>query len=137
MFGVLLWLAGLSAPDPSPILQIEIAHAEFRPEVISIDQLITDAAKRHHLNREHLYKTLEKESSGFGDITIQSHYITKDGTREQSFGICQINLPSWPDVSYEQAIDPVFCIEWTAQKWEEGHAELWSAYRELRDSGWK
>jgi len=59
-------------------------------------------------------RTLYCES---GYNNIQS-YIVKNGIREESFGIAQINLPSHPDVSREQALDPDFSIKWTADNWK-------------------
>jgi hypothetical protein len=72
--------------------------------------------------------------------TIQSHYrYTKDrphegvvaGQREQSFGLVQIHLPAHPGVSYQEAIDPQFAIEFLASGLAQGQHNMWSCYRQI------
>lgn len=51
------------------------------------------------------------------------------GEREKSYGLVQIHLPSNPHVTYEQAIDPDFAIEFLAQGIADGYASRWSCYK--------
>lgn len=127
MFEILIFLAGLSAPPPSPVLTPEIAHAEERP--IDVHQLVKDTAQKYHLNYEHLSKTIECES-GF-QIKKQSEYIKPDGTRERSFGIAQINLDAHPDITYEQATNPEWAMNWMGNEWSKDNAKIWSCWRQL------
>ncbi len=138
MYGVLLLLASFSFA-PSPVLAPQLAHAEVKPVVVSIDQLITDAAKRHHLNREHLYRTLECESAGFTDVAIQSFVPDTTGPngRENSWGVAQFHLPSGLTTSSgeiitkEIAIDPEKAIDAAAYQFSIGNASQWSCYNKL------
>ena len=58
---------------------------------------------------------------------ISSEIIMENGEPEPSFGIAQIHLPSFPDVTKEQALNEEFSIHWTAKKWNEGFRN-WSCY---------
>lgn len=53
------------------------------------------------------------------------------GDKGTSFGVAQIHLPDHPEISKAQALDPAFAIDWAAQEFAEGHANLWSCYNEL------
>lgn len=47
---------------------------------------------------------------------IQSN-IVKNGIRENSWGLSQIHIPSHPQVSIEQALDPEFAIKFMSDNW--------------------
>jgi hypothetical protein len=79
------------------------------------------------VNREHLYKTLDCESGGFKDVKIQSQYFS-NGVQERSFGVAQINLDAHPDITYEEAIDPVFAIDYAAKEFSKGNAKQWTCW---------
>ena len=61
--------------------------------------------------------------------TVQSNYYWK-GKREESFGLVQINLPSNSDVSYHQATDPDFSLDFLASHLASGQGYLWACFRE-------
>ncbi len=65
-----------------------------------------------------------------GSTTIQSNYYWH-GKREESYGLVQINLPSNPTVSYEEATDPEFSLTFLASRLALGHGYLWTTYRNL------
>jgi len=79
-----------------------------------IDREIEEQAAKYGKNAEHLKKIVQCES-GY-DVDIQSGHMLSYG-REQSFGLAQIHLPSHPTVSYEEAIDPKFAIEFLAKNY--------------------
>lgn len=64
------------------------------------------------------------------------HYYKKDrpkqglvtGQREQSFGLVQIHLPDHPSISYEQATNPTFSIEFLARELSLNRGRQWSCY---------
>jgi len=68
------------------------------------------------------------ETSGTYDPKIQSGYY-RNGKREESYGVVQINLPSWPTITYEQATTAEFAVEFLAKKLKEGKGHLWTCYR--------
>lgn len=50
------------------------------------------------------------------------------GQREQSFGLVQIHLPDHPTITYEQATNPTFSIEFLARELSLGRGKQWSCY---------
>ena len=50
------------------------------------------------------------ETAGTWDPTIQS-YVTQKYGREKSYGLAQIHLPDNKDITYDQATDPYFAID--------------------------
>lgn len=54
----------------------------------------------------------------------------KQGDREQSFGLVQIHVPVHP-VTREQAIQPIFAIDFLAKHIAQGQASMWSCYNNL------
>ena len=101
---------------------------------MDIGALIKQTATEDGLNYNHFYATLNRESGGFQDVMIQSQYPNPNGPngKENSWGICQINLDAFPNITRAQAQDPTFCIPWTGEMWKEGNAHLWSSYNELK-----
>lgn len=57
--------------------------------------------------------------------------IVKNGIREESYGLAQINIPSNPNVTIEQAQDPNFAIEFMAKNMGAGRSDMWSCYRKI------
>lgn len=53
------------------------------------------------------------------------------GDNGQSYGLAQIHLPSWPDISKEQALDPEFAINFLAEKLSKNQGYLWTCWRML------
>ncbi len=61
---------------------------------------------------------------------IQS-YVVKNGIREESYGIFQINLPAHPEIKKEQALDIEWNIKWSAAQFKKGNQKKWSCYKHL------
>lgn len=52
-----------------------------------------------------------------------------DPNLEQSFGLAQIHLIAhYKTVSYEQATDPYFAIDFLIRHWKAGDQEMWTCY---------
>ena len=101
---------------------IKYKEGDKIPESV-IDELIVKYAtgtKAYQIKR-----TLYCES---GYNNVQS-YITKNGKREQSFGISQIHLPSH-NITKEQALDPEYAIKFMSDRWED---TKWYGYLRLED----
>ncbi len=111
------------AEEPQEV-QIEV-KVDWSPE--RIDQEIVNQAERYGVSADVMRTVIDCESSG--STTIQSHHRRPDGTREQSFGLSQIHLPDHPTVSYEEAIDPEFAIDFMAKAMASGDAWMWTCYR--------
>lgn len=95
----------------------------------TISEKIDRYAKKYDVSADEIYRTLACESQNFIDPAIQAKFVGTKG-RERSFGYAQIHLTSHPHVSYEQAIDPDFAIEFTAKNWKK-HKDWWVCARKL------
>lgn len=104
----------------------------------SIPQIVEHFADKYNVSSKQMLSIMKCESSL--DPTKQSeHYYTKDnhklgikkGQRELSFGLSQIHLPAHPDITEEQAKDPVFAAEFMAKNFSEGHQRKWTCWRKL------
>ncbi|RJQ33857.1 hypothetical protein C4568_03590 [Candidatus Parcubacteria bacterium] len=95
-----------------------------------LEALARDTARRNGLNEELFIKTLECESAGWQNIQSQ---IPGNGpnNREDSWGVSQIHLPSHPEITREQALDPEFAIAWMAEEWVKGNEWKWTCYRKM------
>lgn len=111
-------------PEPKEVL-VEVVY-DWSQE--RIEQEIRTAADKYGVSYDRMYHTIECES-GF-DIDIQSQHILSYG-QELSFGLSQIHLPDHPSVSYEDAVNPVFAIDFMAKAFSQGNAKWWTCYRML------
>lgn len=58
--------------------------------------------------------------------TVRSLGILKDGRRENSWGLFQINLNAHQEITIASSTDPDFSIDWAARESNKGLApELW------------
>ena len=65
-------------------------------------------------------------------LSCESHFnASAIGDKGKSFGVAQIHLPSHPNITKEQALDPLWAIDWTAQQFKAGKAKMWTCYRIL------
>lgn len=88
--------------------------------------LIIEAyAVRYGIPSEPIIDTLKCES-GFNPVAI--------GDKGTSFGVAQIHLPAHPDITRDEALNPFFAIDWTAQQFKAGKQGMWSCYRFLYGS---
>lgn len=139
--GILLALLidTLQVEMSKPLIYTQVEAKEEPQEVLietkiewtkdRIRQEVDKKAKKYNISADEMWGTMSCESGA--STTIQSFYKKKykssvklhgDHTREQSFGLSQIHLPDHPDVTYEQAIDPEFSIEYMAKNWR---TETW------------
>lgn len=94
-----------------------------------IKQAYREQAEKHNVSFEQMWKTVLCENPPLIP-DLQSRWVV-NGVREKSYGISQIHLPSWPNVSYEQAIDPQFSAEFMALRFSEGLAHRWTCWRKI------
>ena len=92
----------------------------------NVRQKIAYYSLKYNVDPDEIYLTLDCESNHFESPDIQSRVYYK-GKRERSFGYAQINLRWHPDVSYAQAIDPDFAINFITKNWTK-HKSWWSCY---------
>lgn len=51
-----------------------------------------------------------------------------------SYGLVQIHLPAHPSVTKEQALDPVWAINFLARELSKGNGRIWTCYRLLKQA---
>lgn len=92
---------------------------------------VREIAKSYQISAKEMEATIDCETGGTWDTKIQSNYLKGTPRREKSFGLAQVHLRDWPDVSYEQAIDPIFAINFMAKHFAKGEKGMWSCARLL------
>jgi glutamate formiminotransferase len=92
-------------------------------------QLVYKYGEQYHVNPQVMINTINCEDTTW-EPQRQSDIVNK-GVREESYGLSQINLPSNPNVTKEQAKDPEFAIEFMAKKMADGRSNMWSCYRQI------
>lgn len=107
----------------------------YAPDKLTPRQIVQVKAVEYGVPAPLLEKMITCESQW--QTTVQSRHIyprdipkvgIKKGTRERSFGIAQLNLDWNPNITYEQATDPMFSIDFMAKKVSEGKGYLWSCF---------
>ena len=114
----------------TPMLSKPLSNEEI------VRNLVEVYSAKYNVSSDKLFDTLKNENRGF-DFDLQSGLKYKknnrwgfpEGTREKSFGVSQIHLPDHPEITYEQAIDPAFSIEYMASEFSKGRARQWMGYR--------
>jgi hypothetical protein len=110
-------------PEQPRVVQIEVVIDWTKDR---INKEIEDVAVKYGVSASEMKRVIKCESQG--STTIQSRHRRPDGSRERSFGLVQIYLPAHPDVTYEQAVNPKFAIDFMAKNFKEGRQRMWSCY---------
>lgn len=98
-----------------PPVSIE-THIEF----INPQQIVIDVFGRNSL----MYKIAQCESNFDTHAIGDGHLICKQtGEPIRSRGIWQINNCAYPEITDEQAFDPVWSTQWAKEQFEKGLAE--------------
>lgn len=92
-----------------------------------IQDLIDIYATQYNVSGVKIMATLKCESSL---TNVQSAHV-KNGVREDSWGIAQINGYWHPEVSRAQAMTPKFAVEFMAKQFSRGKASEWTCHRML------
>lgn len=109
------------------------APGASQERVWSIDGLIDHNAEKYGVSAVLMRSIMSCENRD-RDTNLQSYHPDPTGPngREDSWGLVQIHLPSWPDITREQATDPEFAIDFLAKKLSENKGYLWTCYRTLK-----
>lgn len=114
--------------------EIPLEQAEIKP--LTPRELVDVKAKEYGVNRETMIAIINCENRYWKPDQQSLHTYKTDrpelgvkaGDRELSFGLVQIHLPSHPNITYDQAIDPEFAIEFLASNLAKGKGRMWSCY---------
>lgn len=112
-----------------------VAETPIPPQPLTVQELVTKYSNEYGVSRAQMIDIMTCENHDF-DTDLQSYITYKKGnhwglpagSREQSYGLVMIHLPDHPEITYEQAIDPEFAVEYLAKKLSEGKGEMWSCY---------
>lgn len=104
---------------PAPVEPKEAVIAEV-PKPLTITEKIDIAAKRYGVQSTLMRSVIKCES------TYNPKAVGDGGT---SFGLVQINLPSHPTITKEQAFDEDFAIDFLASNLAKGKGKMWTCYR--------
>lgn len=88
------------------------------------EAIIRAHAVHYGVNGDDLVATLKCES-GFKADAVGDH--------GNSYGIAQIFLAAHTEITKEQALDPMWAIDWTARQFSKGNARLWTCFRNLKN----
>ena len=91
----------------------------------SIPELVTYYANKYSVSEVTMNKIIKCES-GFNP---NAHALT---SRENSYGLVQINLMAHPHVSVEQATNPSFAINFLAENLSKGEGHMWTCYQKMQ-----
>lgn len=123
--------APLSTAGTTPV--VVSTHKPLTPrEIVSVK------SKEYGVSEGLMVDIIECESS-WGTTLQSKHYYgftdsrrgIYEGEREKSYGLVQISLPHHPTVTYEQAIDPEFAIDFLAKNIAQGRLGMWSCAKIL------
>ena len=87
-----------------------------------IETLISYYSNKHQVNEDEMLATAKCES-GLN--------ISAIGDGGLSIGIVQIHLPAHPEITKEQALNPVFSIDFMAKEFKKGNQWKWTCWRNI------
>lgn len=109
--------------------------------------IVSEMAQKYGVSSDLMIAIIDCENRNWIADKQSEHHYKKDrpkqglvtGQREQSFGLVQIHLPDHPSISYEQATNPTYSIEFLARELSFNRGRQWSCYspalQKLSESG--
>lgn len=85
-------------------------------------ELVTHFATTYNVSEKLMTSIIKCESNFDTDVV---------GDHGHSHGLVQIYLPAHPDISIQQANDPVFAVEYLADQLSKGNGRQWSCFRKV------
>jgi hypothetical protein len=98
--------------------------------------IVCKYAKEYSVSATQIANIINCENRGWNPTLQSGLYYKKDrvnegvyeGQREESYGLAQIHLPAHKNISYSQATNPDFSIEYLAKSLSEGKGSQWTCY---------
>lgn len=98
--------------------------------------IVQEKAQEYNVSASLMTAIIDCENRSWKADLQSGHTYKKDrpkqglvaGQQEQSFGLVQIHLPDHPAISYEQATNPTFSIEFLASELSAGRGKQWTCY---------
>lgn len=106
--------------------EIPVVHAqEIVPEIATTTPEIIKERIKFYAD---LYKVSEEVMDTI--IRCESYYDPKAiGDDGDSIGLVQINKPSHPEITDEQAFDHEFSLDFLAKNLKEGRGKMWTCFK--------
>lgn len=122
-----------------PTFKDRLKQATIEERKVMVREKVTTLAKEYGVSAEQVYQTVYCENNTHEPDRQSEHRYTYDnprwgtvaGEREKSFGLIQLHLPSHPTITYEQATDPEWSLEWMVQQFANGNQTAWSCWKKL------
>lgn len=125
-------------------LQTPIAYADVMPPPAIVEMSNTSQAKKfakqyaeeYNVSFDQLWRTMTCENK-WHDPKLQSYVITKNGTREQSYGVAQWYIPAGNKtedgrvITKAMAQDMELSIKTMDYYFSEGKQSKWSCFRKI------
>lgn len=130
------------------MLVIAVSYFGFIPKETVVELKAEEVEKKvYQLNEKipesEIVAMIEKHATGTKayqmkrTIWCESHYyntqsnVVKNGIREDSWGLSQIHLPSHPEITREETLDPEFAIKYMSDNFL---TDRWYGYIKATDS---
>jgi hypothetical protein len=84
------------------------------------ERFIDDNASKYGVDPEYIKQIVSCETGNTWDPSIQSGYY-RNGIREDSWGLAQLNKPLTKGITYEQAKDPTFALTYLMSHLHKDH----------------
>lgn len=131
------WLSILtSGTHLDSLSPIYTAHAdEIRPlwDATTTQDAIESLSEEYHISSSTMARIVSCETGGnTGSTTIQSLAVNSKGQQENSWGLVQIDLDYHPDISRDEAQNPIFALTFLAQNLAAGNGHLWTCFNMMK-----
>lgn len=103
---------------PTPALAAELPIPIYASS--TAESIIVATAIHYGISGKEFLGTLQCES-GLNKNAVGDH--------DTSFGVAQIHLPAHKDISKEQALDPMWAIDWSARQFAAHNEKIWTCWR--------
>lgn len=116
----------------------DLLYGPTRSELVQNDRTYTKEevlalAKEFAKNDKVLYYSMAKIMACESGLKNVQSSVEKGGIRELSFGVAQINLPSHPDITQQQALDVKFSVWFLGTEIQAGRIWKWYGYNPQKD----
>lgn len=139
MVAVLLATILLLVPSHNSISYVQPAEAQVEPifvhvwgadknaDRVKIDALIVSKSREYGVSEATIRHIISRESTYISNSVGDKNYLCqKTGKISPSYGLVQISSCWHPYVSYQEATNPEFAIDFLAKNLAKGRCSMWS-----------
>lgn len=116
-----------------PIYTVYADQIEPLWDATTTMDVITSLSDEYHVSSSTMLAVVTCETAGnLGSTTIQSFAMDRHGNRENSWGLSQIDLDYHPDITKEQAQNPIFALTYLADNLSKGNGDMWTCFKMMK-----